>query len=230
MSGVRKSDRKRKEPERLVYETKPITKTKKNTRKVSKPVKVLKRSGVKVAAPIKKTKKIAIKKATSSSVVTIKGRSTRGPPAKKLKTTTTTATRKAPKKTVSDEEMKETELETKSKKRKRASSSTPKPIALLSEIQRNELEALSVPDLKERLKLNEQILSGNKKELIDRIAECAVNGGLPKCPKCGGGRLKTNKSGYTCPGYYDDDEFKTCDYTAKSVTRTPWKMATGNTI
>jgi len=141
MSEIRKSDRKRKEPERLVYETAPVVKRKlykkKSSGKVLKigkkvPVKVLKRSGVKVAAPIKKTKKVAIKKAKANakiaSVATTKGKRLRVPPLKKQKTTSTpkkTTTKKPSGGDLSDEEIEgDSEVIAGSKKKKKISPCT----------------------------------------------------------------------------------------------------------
>jgi len=244
MSSVRKSDRKKKEPERLVYETNPIAKksgTKKTgPKKIAKvivkkaPVKVLKRSGVKVEAPVKK---VAIKKAkaTKSKAVITKSKRTSGPPPKMAKTTS--SGRKMPRKYVSDnsaDESSEPEITAGSKKRKRTASSTKPPkvsaLSKLSEDQLNELNSLSVPDLKARLKLNQQLMSGSKKELYNRVVDCAVNGSFPKCPQCGGGRLKASGSGYKCPGYMDDVTFINCDYYSTSIVRPPWNKLDGQQI
>jgi len=246
MSSVRKSDRKKKEPERLVYETNPIAKksgTKKTgPKKIAKvivkkaPVKVLKRSGVKVEAPVKKTKKVAIKKAkaTKSKAVITKSKRTSGPPPKMAKTTS--SGRKMPRKYVSDnsaDESSEPEITAGSKKRKRTASTKPPKVSALSklsEAQLNELNTLSVPDLKARLKLNQQLMSGSKNELYHRVADCAVNGSFPKCPQCGGGRLKASGSGYECPGYMDDVTFIRCDYYSTSIVRPPWNKLDGQQI
>jgi len=246
-SGVRKSDRKKKEPERLVYETNPIAKKsgpkKTGPKKIAKvivkkagaPVKVLKRSGVKVEAPLKKTKKVAIKKAkaTKSKAIITKSKRTSGPPPKMAKTTS--SGRKIPRKYVSDnsaDESSEPEITTGSKKRKRTATKSPKVSALskLSEDQLTELNSLSIPDLKARLKLNQQLLSGTKKELYDRVVDCAVNGSFPKCPQCGGGRLKASGSGYKCPGYMEDTTFIHCDYYSTAISRPPWNKLDGQQI
>ncbi len=68
-----------------------------------------------------------------------------------------------------------------------------------------------VEELKDRLKANDQVVSGTKGDLQKRIAECFINGCLPRCPKCNGGRLKLDKKNhYFCPGSYDDDDFVAC--------------------
>lgn len=40
------------------------------------------------------------------------------------------------------------------------------------------------------LKFNDQVMTGNKSNLIERIAEGKVLGCIPKCTECGGGRPK----------------------------------------
>eukprot|EP00331_Platyophrya_macrostoma_P016652 CAMPEP_0176472644 /NCGR_PEP_ID=MMETSP0127-20121128/41864_1 /TAXON_ID=938130 /ORGANISM="Platyophrya macrostoma, Strain WH" /LENGTH=173 /DNA_ID=CAMNT_0017867549 /DNA_START=30 /DNA_END=548 /DNA_ORIENTATION=- len=75
-----------------------------------------------------------------------------------------------------------------------------------------ELSSKSQNDLKEMCKKNDQKVTGTKKELIERVAEGKVLGQLPKCTKCGGGRLKYDikKGQYTCPGYMEDTKFVKC--------------------
>jgi len=118
------------------------------------------------------------------------------------------------------------------KKRKRTATKSPKVSALskLSEDQLTELNSLSISDLKARLKLNQQLQSGTKKELCNRVADCAVNGSLPKCPKCGGGRLKASGSGYKCPGFMEDTTFINCDYYSTAISRPPWNKLDGHQI
>ncbi|KAJ3205926.1 hypothetical protein HDU82_004876 [Entophlyctis luteolus] len=76
----------------------------------------------------------------------------------------------------------------------------------------------SVAKLKEMLKRNDQVCSGNKSELQERIFECIRSGCFPKCPKCATGRLristKKNRGGsLECPGYVDEDgSFKHCGF------------------
>lgn len=43
-----------------------------------------------------------------------------------------------------------------------------------------------MPQLKARLRENDQLVGGTKGALIQRIKECVVFGCLPRCPKCGG--------------------------------------------
>jgi len=49
-----------------------------------------------------------------------------------------------------------------------------------------QLEKRTNDELKNYLRLNNQLLSGNKADLARRVADCAVFGTLPACPKCGG--------------------------------------------
>ena len=69
--------------------------------------------------------------------------------------------------------------------------------------------------LKEILKANMQSMSGNKEDLILKIADGIVLGRIPRCPKCYGGRPKFDfKAGtYYCSGYRDDVDFKNCHTT-----------------
>jgi hypothetical protein len=62
------------------------------------------------------------------------------------------------------------------------------------------------------LKKNQQTRTGNKSELIEKIADGIVLGRIPKCPNCFGGRPRfDNKSGlYQCPGFQDDDVYRNC--------------------
>lgn len=96
----------------------------------------------------------------------------------------------------------------------------------LTSAQNDELMGMKVDELKKRLEDNEQVTTGNKKTLQLRIADCIVNGTLPRCPKCFTGRVryKTAKSFY-CPGAYDDDVFKRCSWKSSTVKRGEWKTA-----
>lgn len=55
-------------------------------------------------------------------------------------------------------------------------------------------------------------MSGNKDEMVQKIADGIVLGRIPRCTSCFGGRprfdYKTGK--YTCPGYRDDVDYKNC--------------------
>eukprot|EP00808_Paulinella_micropora_P002282 g32781.t1 len=83
----------------------------------------------------------------------------------------------------------------------------------ITQEQLDELQALKVPDLKAKLKAHAQIVGGSKQELVDRIVSCMEFGCLPKCPECGGGRMKEAGDVFKCPGYMEDDEFQHCGFT-----------------
>tara|TARA_B110001452_G_scaffold93428_2_gene77133 strand:+ start:2851 stop:3588 length:738 start_codon:yes stop_codon:yes gene_type:complete len=107
----------------------------------------------------------------------------------------------------------------------------------LEEVQeRAKLEAeynkLPIPKLKELLALNEQLKGGAKGELIARIVDGKMYGALPRCPECGGGLLRVvypkkyghgGQGRFSCPGFFDDDVFRRCPYTADSAARHAWK-------
>ncbi|CAK75488.1 unnamed protein product (macronuclear) [Paramecium tetraurelia] len=89
-----------------------------------------------------------------------------------------------------------------------------------------ELDKKSAGQLKQMLKANDQKQTGNKGELIERIADCMIKGCLEKCPNCSGGRPKLNpvQKNFKCPGYMDDTEFRFCNkvYGPKDLKRIPW--------
>lgn len=129
----------------------------------------------------------------------------------------------------------ESEEEDKKKaKRKRGGSSKPaakkQKKATLSDEQEQALGSMKIDDLKQRLRDNDQVMTGTKQELLDRIRNCVANGCLPRCPKCFGGRLKKGSKGYYCPGSYDDDKFLRCSYKSNDCERVPWKNADGQCI
>jgi hypothetical protein len=98
--------------------------------------------------------------------------------------------------------------------------------------------SMSVAAIKDQLRLNGQLLKGNKAEVVERAADAKVFGSLPRCPECGGGRLKvkyvTKAHGgqgfFTCPGFYDDDTFKFCHFTATFVDRIPWQEGNKSSV
>jgi len=82
------------------------------------------------------------------------------------------------------------------------------------------------------LENNEQKKGGTKAELIDRVVDGKLFGALPRCPKCGGPPVRVvyetkvghgGKGKFSCPGYYDDDHFVRCSFTADEIERVPWK-------
>jgi len=92
------------------------------------------------------------------------------------------------------------------------------------------IQGKSITDLKTMLRTNDQVTTGTKTELVARVLDRVEHGNLPRCPKCYIGRLRVTSSGYTCPGGYDDDEYKGCDFNATfdEVQRPDWQFATAN--
>jgi hypothetical protein len=87
----------------------------------------------------------------------------------------------------------------------------------------------SVADLKAMLRKNDQLVTGNRSELVERVIDRVTHGNLPRCPQCFLGRLRLNRDGsMTCPGGYDDDEYKECGFTAPagSIERPAWQFET----
>ncbi|PFH38752.1 poly(ADP-ribose) polymerase and DNA-Ligase Zn-finger region domain-containing protein [Besnoitia besnoiti] len=85
---------------------------------------------------------------------------------------------------------------------------------------------VTVPRLKEILRLNDQKISGSKNNLVQRVAEGEVLGAIPKCPECSNGflRFDQNSGVYSCPGYLDEyGDYQRCRFRSKEVVRLPWK-------
>lgn len=89
----------------------------------------------------------------------------------------------------------------------------------------------TIPGLKEILDKNGQLKGGTKQELVERCVDGKLFGKLPRCPKCGGGVLRVvysskvghgGKGKFSCPGYFDDDHFVRCNYTATEAEREDW--------
>eukprot|EP00039_Didymoeca_costata_P003663 m.68978 g.68978 ORF g.68978 m.68978 type:complete len:366 (+) comp12016_c0_seq1:233-1330(+) len=95
----------------------------------------------------------------------------------------------------------------------------------MTQDEKNEYSSKSIPELKEMLRNNSQLVGGTKKELISRIVYCIEYGCLPRCQKCGGGRLKKNGRSFKCPGFMDDDEFQYCGFTSNGsdLTFPEWR-------
>lgn len=91
---------------------------------------------------------------------------------------------------------------------------------------REELSKCKIPQLKDMLRHNDQVTStmrlplkvtdesyvhttpfqlvgGTKGDLISRIIDCKLWGCLPKCPSCGGGRLKVSLQPGLLPSLLD---------------------------
>ncbi|XP_066285701.1 uncharacterized protein [Branchiostoma lanceolatum] len=100
-------------------------------------------------------------------------------------------------------------------------------------------------DIKTVLKLNDQAAGGNDREITSRLADGILRGGLPRCPKCFGGRLRygmpkwesskykgkakrdsplKGRERFHCPGFFDDDRYVNCTFEAlDGIERLPWK-------
>jgi hypothetical protein len=74
-------------------------------------------------------------------------------------------------------------------------------------------------------------MSGNKDDLVYKVADGIVLGRIPRCPKCFGGRPKFDfkKGTYYCSGYRDDEDFKNCHTTfaLNDIKRDPWEWKKG---
>uniref|UniRef100_A0A7S4J936 PARP-type domain-containing protein n=1 Tax=Prymnesium polylepis TaxID=72548 RepID=A0A7S4J936_9EUKA len=92
---------------------------------------------------------------------------------------------------------------------------------------------MTIPQLKALCEANKQLKGGTKPELVERLVDGKMYGALPRCPDCGGGILKVyypngkyghaGQGKFSCPGYFDDDVWKRCSYTAESAERLPWQ-------
>lgn len=82
-------------------------------------------------------------------------------------------------------------------------------------------------DLKNLLQKNGQSKSGNKIDLLTRVADGMMFGSIPFCSNCGGGRPKLDLlSGvYYCKGYMDDDKWQYCrkSFDFEEIKRDKWK-------
>jgi len=89
------------------------------------------------------------------------------------------------------------------------------------------LDKKNVVQLKEILKMNDQIQSGKKSELINRVAEGKILGAIPRCPTCSDAFLSFNPATgiYACKGSYSDGAVKKCSFKSSDVVRRPWKEA-----
>eukprot|EP01124_Arcella_intermedia_P018626 TRINITY_DN2567_c0_g1_i1.p1 TRINITY_DN2567_c0_g1~~TRINITY_DN2567_c0_g1_i1.p1 ORF type:complete len:379 (+),score=75.49 TRINITY_DN2567_c0_g1_i1:52-1188(+) len=86
----------------------------------------------------------------------------------------------------------------------------------------DKIENLGVQALKDMLKSNEQVTTGNKVFLIERVAECMTIGCIPRCPDCGSGRPQFKEGFYVCPGFMDDTSFRRCQWIGRKLERHEW--------
>ncbi|CAD8062313.1 unnamed protein product [Paramecium primaurelia] len=89
-----------------------------------------------------------------------------------------------------------------------------------------EWSAKTNQQIKDNLRKNLQSMTGNKDELLNKIADGIVLGSIPRCPHCFGGRPKFNQATgtYFCVGYRDDTDFKFCNKAILNLDRTPWQL------
>ena len=88
---------------------------------------------------------------------------------------------------------------------------------------REHYSGMATTALKQILKTNGQVISGDKSNLVERCVEGKVFGALPLCPLCHAGKLRwdNKKEAAICPGYMDDDTFRACVFEG-SVERAAW--------
>ena len=92
---------------------------------------------------------------------------------------------------------------------------------------------MTISQLKELLRKNDQLTGGIKPDLVARVLDRVENGNLPRCPQCYLGHLRLRSDGgFTCPGGYDDDEYKECNFTAApgAVERPAWDFHTAGVV
>lgn len=92
---------------------------------------------------------------------------------------------------------------------------------------KDDLDNNALPKLKEMCRKNLMKVSGNKSDVIERIADAKILGVIPKCPACGGGRPKLDPKTmtYYCSGYLEDVIFINCHKSFKysDIVRSPWQ-------
>jgi len=89
------------------------------------------------------------------------------------------------------------------------------------------LERLTMEELKSYLRLNNQMLSGTKVELLRRVADGVVFGALPQCPNCNGhlhpeASADGDLSSFRCRKLNRDREPCGYEISAESVIRRPF--------
>lgn len=130
-------------------------------------------------------------------------------------------------KTTKDKKAKETAKVKEVKKKKAATADfmTPERCEKMKAILMK-IKNLNNVQLKEALRKNGQSMSGNKTELLAKVAEGQMFGRTPKCPTCFGGRPRLDLATgvYHCGGYYEDQNFFQCDATFEfgQMNRLPW--------
>lgn len=92
-------------------------------------------------------------------------------------------------------------------------------------------EKMTVDEMKHQLREQDQLITGHRRELIERCADLRTYGLLPRCPQCGGGKLHVRyrlpvahegMGRFRCPGFYEEDHFHWCKYRSEREYRAPW--------
>jgi len=141
---------------------------------------------------------------------------------KKTKKSSSSSSSSTGKKTKKSSSEKKTKYQLKAGTKKEAV--LPDVSSSLSEDVRDELDSMSISDMKRVLKLNDCVCTGTKDELRNRVAWSIKNGVPKRCPECFSGRLKMDVNGsYFCPGSYDDDHYVSCRFQTDKPEMVPWK-------
>lgn len=97
------------------------------------------------------------------------------------------------------------------------------------------VKKLTIPALKDVLRHNNQLLSGTKGNLLERISQIQEMGNIPDCPKCAYGRLRYDVASgtYSCPGFYNIQayHYHACTfYTDEPLARAPYSPLIDETL
>lgn len=214
--------------------TKKKTVAKKKTPAKKKTVAKKKAIAKRVAARKAPAKRRApAKKAAPKRNTTAKKTATRRPAAKKKRVV---AKKAPPKKRVAAKKPVAKKAPPKKPAKKKSVAKKAQPTAATTALRQQRQAALaakSVAELKAMLRNNDQLTTGSKPELMERVLDRVENGNLPRCPECYLGRLRVDRKGaFSCPGGYDDDEYKACGFTATAseVTRPTWQFETAGVV
>jgi hypothetical protein len=95
--------------------------------------------------------------------------------------------------------------------------------------------ASQIPQLKDRLRANDQVVGGTKAELAQRIKACLRYGCLPRCPQCFIGKLKWRArpgGSLYCPGGHDGDHLVFCRFSCSfgDVDMPKWTPEPGKLV
>mmetsp|Transcript_8236 Transcript_8236/g.18818 ORF Transcript_8236/g.18818 Transcript_8236/m.18818 type:complete len:277 (-) Transcript_8236:197-1027(-) len=103
---------------------------------------------------------------------------------------------------------------------------TPKQFQGVQKLEQ-ELAGKTAVQLQAELALNNQVRTGKKEELAQRVAEGRLLGALPACPRCEKGQIHWSRVGgwFSCPGHFDSDAKvqKRCNFRSQELKRGKWK-------